>query len=101
MEEAADSIVRYLYENLFSKETGQRACALIRLFKTHVFGQLDEDLREFARTRLAGAVRDTCHEVPGAVCQPLVTNQSGIPERVLRDTRQSLCPTKRRLKTLR
>jgi len=55
MEEASGRIVRHLYENLVSRETGQRACALVRLFKTHAFGQLDEELRQFARARLAGA----------------------------------------------
>lgn len=75
LEEAADSIVRYLYENLFSKETGQRACALIRLFKTHVFGQLDEDLRQFARTRLAGAV-----ETPAMKCLVLFASAGDKPE---------------------
>lgn len=63
MEEAADSIVRHLYESLVAKETGQRACALVRLFKTHAFGQLDEDLQHFARARLAGAA-----ETPAMKC---------------------------------
>jgi len=37
MEDVADRIVRYLYDNLIDGETGQRACALVRLFKTHSF----------------------------------------------------------------
>jgi hypothetical protein len=37
MEEVANRTVRHLYDCLISKETGQRACVLVRLFKTHLF----------------------------------------------------------------
>jgi hypothetical protein len=67
MKEAADRIVRHLYESLISEETGQSACVLVRFFKTHAFGQLDEDLRQFARARLAGAA-----ETPGMKCLVLL-----------------------------
>jgi hypothetical protein len=63
MEEASGWIVRHLYENLVSKETGKKACALVRLFKTHAFGQLSPDLRAFAQARLAGAT-----ETPSMKC---------------------------------
>ncbi len=75
MEEAAEGIVRYLYENLVSKKNGQRACALVRLFKTHAFGQLDEDLRQFARARLAGAA-----ETPAMKCLVLFATAGDRPE---------------------
>jgi len=55
MEEASGRIVRHLYDNLVCKETGKKACALVRLFKTHAFGQLNPDLRNFAQARLTGA----------------------------------------------
>ena len=75
MEEAVERIVRHLYENLVSKETRQRACALVRLFKTHAFGQLDEDLRKFARARLAGAA-----ETPTMKCLVLFATAGDKPE---------------------
>jgi hypothetical protein len=54
MEEVANRIVRCLYNHFISKQTNQKACVLVRLFKTHPFGELDEDLRHFASTRLQG-----------------------------------------------
>ncbi len=75
MEEAADRIVRHLYENLASQATGQRACALVRLFKTHAFGQLDESLCQFARARLAGA-----DATPAMKCLVLFATAGDRPE---------------------
>src|ERR1700687_1798197 len=75
MQEAADRIVRHLYESLISGDTGQRACALVRFFKTHAFGQLDEDLRQFARDRLAGA-----GETPAMKCLVLLATAGDMPE---------------------
>jgi hypothetical protein len=49
MEEVADKIVHYLYENLVDKKTGDRACVLVRLFKTHPYSELEVNLQEFAR----------------------------------------------------
>lgn len=49
MEEVANSIVQYLYKNLVDKKTGEKACVLVRLFKTHPYGELDLNLQEFAR----------------------------------------------------
>lgn len=51
MEEAAGRIVGYLYENL-GTPTGERACALVRFYKTHPYGELDTELSEFAATVL-------------------------------------------------
>src|SRR5262249_38030294 len=53
IEEVADRIVRYLYEELREKQSGARACALVRCFKTHPYGLLDADLQTHAR-RLLG-----------------------------------------------
>ena len=52
MEEVADRIVRYLYDNLIDGETGMRACALVRMFKTHAYEGLDAELQEFAQKML-------------------------------------------------
>ncbi len=47
MEAAATAIVRYLYENLYCADPPQRACVLVRLYKTHEYGDLPAELREF------------------------------------------------------
>jgi hypothetical protein len=75
MQEAADRIVRHLYECLISAETGHKACALVRFFKTHPFGQLDEDLRHFARARLASAA-----ETPAMKCLVLLATAGDLPD---------------------
>ena len=49
MEDAANSIVKTLYENITDSATGQKANALVRFYKTHPYGQLDAGLQEFAR----------------------------------------------------
>ncbi|MCH8350904.1 MAG: hypothetical protein J4O03_12945 [Chloroflexi bacterium] len=55
MEETANKIVRYLYDNMTDAQTGDNACALIRFYKTHSFGQLDAGLQEFAQGILGRA----------------------------------------------
>jgi two-component system NtrC family sensor kinase len=52
MEEVARRIVQYLYDNLGDAESGQRACALVRFYKTHNLGELEESLYRFARSML-------------------------------------------------
>ena len=52
MEETANRIVRYLYDHLVDPRRGQRACALVRAYKTHPFGDLDAELQAFARALL-------------------------------------------------
>jgi hypothetical protein len=54
MEEAARRTVNFLYERLVGGRSGQRACVLVRLFKTHPYGQLPEELQEVARRMLGG-----------------------------------------------
>jgi hypothetical protein len=54
MEETANGIVRYLYEELGDQQTGERACALVRFYKTHVYGELPLVLADFARGILGG-----------------------------------------------
>ncbi|ODS32113.1 MAG: diguanylate cyclase/phosphodiesterase with FHA and GAF sensor [Candidatus Scalindua rubra] len=49
MEETSNKIVRYLYDHLIDKTPDKRACALVRFFKTHPYGELSPDLQEFAR----------------------------------------------------
>ncbi|MFA4861402.1 hypothetical protein [Methanoregula sp.] len=75
MEEAADRIVHYLYENLTDLNTGEKNCALVRLFKTHSYGELDRDLQEFARGILNGSP-----ESPDMKCLVLLASAGREPE---------------------
>lgn len=49
MEEVANSIIHYLFESLRDGKTGERACSLVRFFKTHDHRDLDGDLKNFAK----------------------------------------------------
>jgi hypothetical protein len=51
MEEVSDRIVRHFFDNLVDGE-GNRACSLIRLFKTHPFDKLDDERKQIAREKL-------------------------------------------------
>ena len=53
MEEAAVRVAGRLYDTLVDGATGERAVALIRLFKTHPYGALEPEQRAFA-DRLLG-----------------------------------------------
>ena len=48
LEDAADAVVRYLYEHCIDPATGERNCALVRFYKTHVYGDLEPELQLFA-----------------------------------------------------
>jgi hypothetical protein len=48
MEEAADKMVHYIYDHLIDQQTCERACALVRFYKTHPYQKLDPQLRRFA-----------------------------------------------------
>jgi hypothetical protein len=48
MEEVGDRIVHYLYDHLTDKAGGEKACVLVRLFKTHTYAELDDELQAFA-----------------------------------------------------
>ena len=64
MEEVSHRIVSFLYQTLIEPESGQKACALVRLFKTHPFGDLDEQLQEFARRLLENQPESENHQFP-------------------------------------
>ena len=49
MEDAANGIVKTLYENITDSATGQKANALVRFYKTHPYSQLDAGLQDFAQ----------------------------------------------------
>lgn len=51
LEASAQRVCRFLYDELYGTG-GQRACALVRCYKTHAYGSLDPDLQSFAREAL-------------------------------------------------
>jgi hypothetical protein len=53
MESAAREACRFLYDELQTIRR-ERACALIRCYKTHPYGDLPADLKAFAREQLPG-----------------------------------------------
>ena len=55
MEPVAQAIVRFLYDNLRDGPDGPRACALVRLYKTHAYADLEPSLRRFAQGGPDGA----------------------------------------------
>jgi hypothetical protein len=75
MEETANRIVRYLYEELGDQQTGERACALVRFYKTHAYGELPSELREFASDILGGDVPP-----PTTKCLTLLATAGERPE---------------------
>jgi hypothetical protein len=75
MEEVADSIVHYLYENIRDKKTGENACVLVRFFKTHPYGELDPELQEFAQKIL-----NTSSALPALKCLVLLASAGTLPE---------------------
>ena len=66
MEDAAGKIVRHFYDSL-TAEDGSRACALVRFYKTHAYGDLDPELQGFAQGVLGHAP-----DSPGMKCLTLL-----------------------------
>ena len=48
MEAVANDIVRHIYDSMTDPATGEKACALVRLYKTHLYDKLDAGLQGFA-----------------------------------------------------
>ncbi|HEY9902446.1 MAG TPA: sensor histidine kinase, partial [Candidatus Sericytochromatia bacterium] len=59
--------MRYLYENFCTKPTGEKSCALVRLFKTHPYEDLEVELAEYARSML-----DHYPPLPAMKCMTLL-----------------------------
>jgi hypothetical protein len=55
MEEAAQKVTAYLYQHLGYGASNDRACVLVRLFKTHAYADLGTELREFAASTSGAA----------------------------------------------
>jgi hypothetical protein len=75
MEEVAGRIVGHLYDSLRDGETGMRACALVRLFKTHAYDALDAELQEFAWNML-----ENKPAFPGMKCMVLLATDGDEPD---------------------
>lgn len=58
LEEAANFVVRYLYDHCADSNTGERSCALVRFYKTHVFGALEPEQQLFAERLLGEQATD-------------------------------------------
>jgi hypothetical protein len=58
LEAAAQLVTRYLYEHCVNAASGERSCALVRFYKTHAYGDLEPELREFALAQLDGITPD-------------------------------------------
>jgi hypothetical protein len=54
VEDATRNVCRFLYDELVA-DSGERACALVRCYKTHLFSKLRPADREFARLAMNGA----------------------------------------------
>ncbi len=58
MEEVANRTVRYLYDHFVDPQSGERACVLVRLFKTHPYNKLDGALRQCVQAVVGGVPSD-------------------------------------------
>jgi hypothetical protein len=67
MEETAGRVVRYLYDTLIDGQTGERACSLIRFFKTQTYEGLDDETKDFALNMLGEST-----PLPGMKCLTLL-----------------------------
>ncbi|UJS21464.1 MAG: ATP-binding protein [Candidatus Brocadia sp.] len=54
LEELANLMVCYFYDNLTEKQTGEKSCALVRFFMTYPYPRLDPELRRLANEILDG-----------------------------------------------
>ena len=77
MESAASAVCRYLYDEL-GDGGGERACVLVRFYKTHPYGALPPDLQRFAK-RAFGAVAISPPE-PAMKCLTLLATVGDEPQ---------------------
>lgn len=54
LEELANLMVHYFYDNLTEKQTGEKSCVLVRFFMTYPYASLDPELRQLANEILDG-----------------------------------------------
>ena len=56
LEEAANMLVKYLYDNCVDAVSGDRSCVLARFYKTHPYAGLEPDLQGVASAQLGDGV---------------------------------------------
>jgi len=49
MEASSQKIVKYIYQHFCNSQTGENTSVLVRLFKTHPYGELEDSLQQSAR----------------------------------------------------
>lgn len=54
MEASSQKIVKYIYQHFCDSQTGENSCVLVRLFKTHPYGELEDSLQQSARRLMNG-----------------------------------------------
>lgn len=54
MEASSQKIVNYIYQHFCDSQTGENSCVLVRLFKTHPYGELEDSLQQSARRLMKG-----------------------------------------------
>ena len=72
-EEAAQRVVTLFRDELLDEE-GKPACALVRVYKTHPFDLLPDDLKRFART-----IEPDADAIPGLRCLVLMATAGDEP----------------------
>jgi two-component system NtrC family sensor kinase len=73
-EQAAQRTVDFFYSE-FVDDEGKPACALVRFFKTHLFANLDDELRKFAV-----AIAPESSSIPDLRCLTLMATAGDLPE---------------------
>lgn len=73
-EEAAQRVTALLRRDL-TDDAGRPACALVRVYKTHLFSALDDSLQAFARQ-----IEPQADSMPGLRCLVLMATQGDEPE---------------------
>ncbi|MEK0179093.1 histidine kinase [Microcoleus anatoxicus] len=56
MQETSQKIADYIYQHFYDSESSQNSCVLVRLFKTHPYGELDDSLQASARSLMQNKI---------------------------------------------
>jgi hypothetical protein len=75
MEQVADRIVHYLYDQFVDRETGEKNFVQVRFFKTHPYAELDEEQRDFAQGILGAPPESAAMK-----CLTLLASAGALPE---------------------
>jgi hypothetical protein len=74
MEVAAQRVIDHLFENLTPGKSNEPACALARLFITHPYGELTDDMKTFADRLMPG------EKAPGVKCLTMLATRGIQPD---------------------